>query len=361
MIISVESRHQVGVYGFRGTIAYYRAAPVHEIIMSAIAEQPGLRTSDLAKRFGLPLPACLQILHPLLATQLVLGVGANLDLTLQATPGWTPQAQLPVHLLEGDWLTLVLPQPFHGHRILGVIPADRFPFNRSDLCSDHPLADLHGCAFSAAGTYSYHISEGKVSKPGELKQGILIETSQECTAFLGTRPAIIQEDSRGSHLKIQFQGQRLNLDLNLSTDVVRPDLESLGRAAIRQQNQRMGQPAASQPFLLKRYADLTEQERATARGSLFEEVSDVRVHLHELPIRPYSQECYHAWICHLFTRNLEGKGYAQMDELPVLLDAAQKTVACPTYANPTVAELVPRLKGKSKMLAQALADWPTVS
>jgi hypothetical protein len=361
MIISVESRYQVGVYGFRGTIAYYRAAPVHEIIMSAIAEQPGLRTSDLAKRFGLPLPACLQILRPLLATQLVLGIGAGLDLALQATPGWKSQGQLPVHLLEGDWLTLVLARPFHGHRILGVIPASRFPFNRNDLRADHPLDEVHGCSFSAAGTYSYHLGEGKVSNPGELKQGILIETLKESTAFLGTRPASIQEDSRGSHLTMQFQGQRLNLELKLSTDVVRPDLESLGRAAIRQQNQRMGQPAASQPSLLKRYADLTEREKTTARGSLIEEVSDVRVHLHELPIRPFAQECYQAWINYLFTRNLESKGYAQMDELPALLDAAQKTVACPTYANPLVADLVPRLKGKNKMLAKALADWPTVS
>jgi hypothetical protein len=360
MKITIASERLVSIYGCFGTVAYYQAAPVHEIFLQAIAAQPGLRVSALTKKFGLPMPACQQLLRPLLASRLVKATGPAQDLALEVDAAATFSKQLPVHLLEDAWLVLTLPQPFHGHSVLGVIPASRFQFKPQELRPQQSLESLHGSPFSATGRYSFQIGQGKSSDELQLKQGILLETLSGTAAFLGNKPAVLHEDARGSHLTLRFAGERLRLDLTLASPVIRPDLAALGQQALRQQNQRMGLPAASEPILRKRFADLTPEEKSTARGSLSEPVQDVQVQLHDLPVLPHSQGCYHHWAAYLFEKHLQAGGYAEEGALQGHLAAALQTIGDNDFTPPTLADLTPRLNGKNKMLARALADWPTL-
>jgi hypothetical protein len=360
MKISIASKRLVSIYGCFGTVAYYQAAPVHEIFLQAIAAQPGLRVSALMKKFGLPMPACQQLLRPLLASRLVQASGPAQDPALEVEATATFSKKLPVHLLEDAWLVLTLPQPFHGHSVLGVIPASRFQFKPQELRPEQSLEPLHGSHFSATGKYSFKIGPDKNSDELQLKQGILLETLSGTAAFLGNKPAELHEDAGGSHLTLRFAGERLRLNLTLASPVIRPDLAALGQQALRQQNQRLGLPLASEPILRKRFADLTPEEKSTARGSLSEPVQDVLVQLQDLPVLPHSQGCYHHWAAYLFEKHLQAKGYAEEVALQSHLTAALQTIRSTPFTPPSLADLTPRLTGKNRMLARALADWPTL-
>lgn len=361
MKISLESEASVRVFGFLGTVAYYQAAPIHEIFLRAVVAEPGIRVSGLVKKFGLPTPACRRLLHPLLASGVLRISEAASDFAVEAKNSPPVEGQLPVHLLMDDWLLLVLAKPFYNHHVLGVIPAGRFPVDRRELEPNASLAEFHGSHFSASGTYAYQLGGGKSSDRRSLRQGVLIDTLPGSTAFLGSQRAKIIEDAHGSRLTLNFAGQRLAVDLMLSSPVIRPDLETFGQLALRQQNFRLGHPAAHAPILRKRFQDLDATEKLSARGSLSEPVRDVRVSLHDIPIMPHSEACYHTWLHYLFSRQLETHGYAQTSDLRRHLDSALATITTPTFPPPTVDDLISRLKGKGKMLARALADWPSLT
>ena len=79
MKIIIEREIGIGLYGFFGQIAHYREAPLHQVFLQAIIDQPGITLSKLVKLFGLPAPACRQVLRPLESAGLLapVGLGAN--------------------------------------------------------------------------------------------------------------------------------------------------------------------------------------------------------------------------------------------------------------------------------------------
>jgi hypothetical protein len=62
----------------------------------------------------------------------------------------------------------------------------------------------------------------------------------------------------------------------------------------------------------------------------------------------------------LFEHHLQAQGYADEPALHRHLAAGRQTIGSTPFTPPTLTDLTPRLNGKSKMLARALADWPTL-
>lgn len=386
MKISVEREINVALCGFCGQIAQYREAPLHQIFLQAIIDQPGVTLSKLVKLFGLPAPACRQILRPLETAGLVtqrlttgrltlmehlvarphqdLGLLApasfNEDPGLFAAKDNLPAGPLPVDLLEGDWLGLVTTEPFAGQRLLGVMPASRFYFNPQSVEAMPAFASLKGQAFTAVGSYDYQ-QEGRsdAHAKGSFRQGMLTSVNLEAIAFLDNLPGIISQDAQGSTLMLRHQEAGLSIDLKLHSPEVRPDLETLGLQAIRRHNGRTGEKYGTEPVLRKTFAAMSNAEKQTGRGAIYEEMGELRVKIDDLRVLPADQPSYEAWVGYGFEHRLQG--YAELAQLTKHLQDSIAFVDAQGFLKPKLPQLIARLGGKSKMFATALADWPDVS
>ena len=360
MKIVIEREINVALCGFFGQIAQYREAPLHQIFLQAIIDQPGLTLAKLVKLFGLPAPACRQVLRPLEAAGLLTPVSPGANPALYATPSATAEKSLPVDLLEGDWLGLVITEPFAGQRLLGVMPASRFNFNPQAVEAMPAFAGLIGQAFTAVGSYDYQ-QEGRndAHAKGSFRQGMLTTVNLEAIAFLVNLPGIISQDARGSTLMLRHQEAGLSIDLKLHSSEVRPDIESLGLMAIKRQNGRTGEKYGTEPVLRKTFAAMSNAEKQTGRGAIYEEMGELRVKIDDLRVLPADQPSYEAWVGYGFEQRLQG--YAQTPQLTKYLQESITFVDAQGFLKPKLPQLIERLGGKSKMFAAALADWPDVS
>ena len=360
MKIIIEREINVALCGFFGQIAQYREAPLHQIFLQAIIDQPGLTLAKLVKLFGLPAPACRQVLRPLEAAGLLTPVSPGANPALYATPSATAEKSLPVDLLEGDWLGLVITEPFAGQRLLGVMPASRFNFNPQAVEAMPAFAGLIGQAFTAVGSYDYQ-QEGRndAHAKGSFRQGMLTSVNLEAIAFLENLPGIIAQDTQGSTLMLRHQEAGLSIDLKLHSSEVRPDIESLGLMAIKRQNGRTGEKYGTEPVLRKTFAAMSNAEKQTARGAIYEEMGELRVKIDDLRVLPADQPSYEAWVGYGFEQRLQG--YAQTPQLTQYLQDSIAFVDAQGFLKPKLPQLIARLGGKSKMFAAALADWPDVS
>lgn len=360
MKIVIEREINVALCGFFGQIAQYREAPLHQIFLQAIIDQPGLTLSKLVKLFGLPAPACRQVLRPLEAAGLLAPVEAGANPSLSATPSATAEKSLPVDLLEGDWLGLVTTEPFAGQRLLGVMPASRFNFNPQSVDAMPAFASLKGQAFTAVGSYDYQ-QEGRsdAHAKGSFRQGMLTSVNLEAIAFLENLPGIISHDAQGSTLMLRHQETGLSIDLKLHSSEVRPDIETLGLQAIRRHNGRTGEKYGTEPVLRKTFAAMSNAEKQTGRGAIYEEMGELRVKIDDLRVLPADQPSYEAWVGYGFEQRLQG--YARTPQLTQYLQDSIAFVDAQGFLKPKLPQLIERLGGKSKMFAAALADWPEVS
>lgn len=360
MKIIIEREIGIGLYGFFGQIAQYREAPLHQIFLQAIIDQPGLTLSKLVKLFGLPAPACRQVLRPLEAAGLLAPVGLGANPALAATSVAMAEKSLPVDLLEGDWLALIADQPFDGQQLLGVMPASRFNFHPRSLGPEPAFASLRGQAFTAVGSFDYQ-QEGKADAhaKGSFRQGMLTAINLEAVADVARFSGIIAHDKAGSTLTLRCDEPGLSIDLKLHSSEVRPDIESLGLMAIKRQNGRTGEKYGTEPVLRKTFAAMSNVEKQTGRGAIYEEMGELRVKIDDLRVLPADQPSYEAWVGYGFEQRLQG--YAQTPQLTKYLQDSIAFVDAQGFLKPKLPQLIARLGGKSKMFAAALADWPDVS
>jgi hypothetical protein len=358
--ISIERSINVALCGFFGQIAQYREAPLHQVFLQAIIDQPGITPSKLVKLFGLPAPACRQVLRPLAAAGLLEPAAYRDDSALYATSSATAEKTLPVDLLEGDWLGLVTTEPFAGQRLLGVMPASRFNFNPQTVDAMPAFDCLRGQAFTAVGSYDYQ-QEGRTDAhaKGSFRQGMLTSVNLEAIALLDNLPGIISHDARGSTLILRHQEAGLSIDLKLHSAEVRPDIESLGLMAIKRHNGRNGEKYGTEPVLRKTFAAMSNAEKQTGRGAIYEEMGELRVKIDDLRVLPADQPSYDAWVGYGFEQRLQG--YAQTPQLTKYLQDSIAFVDAQGFLKPKLPQLIERLGGKSKIFAAALADWPDVS
>lgn len=360
MKISIEREIKVVLCGFFGQIAQYREAPLHQIFLQAIIDQPGLTLEKLVKLFGLPAPACRQVLRPLEAAGLLAPVSPGANPSLLATPAATADKSLPVDLFEGDWLGLVILEPFAGQRLLGVMPASRFNINPEFVEAMPAFASLIGQAFTAVGSYDYQQdSRNEAHTKGSFRQGMLTSVNLEAITVLDHLPGIISQDARGSTLILRNPKAWLAIDLKLHSSEIRPDLETLGLQAIRRHNGRTGEKYGTEPVLRKTFAAMSNAEKQTGRGAIYEEMGELRVKIDDLRVLPADQPSYEAWVGYGFEQRLQG--YAQTPQLTQYLQDSIAFVDAQGFLKPKLPQLIARLGGKSKMYATALADWPDVS
>lgn len=360
MKIIIEREIGIGLYGFFGQIAHYREAPLHQIFLQAIIDQPGITLSKLVKLFGLPAPACRQVLRPLESAGLLAPVGLGANPALSATSVTMAEKSLPVDLLEGDWLALIADQPFDGQQLLGVMPASRFNFHPREVGQEPAFAALQGQAFTAVGSYDYQ-QEGKpdAHAKGSFRQGMLTAIKLEAVAVVARFSGIIAHDKSGSTLTLRCDEPGLSIDLKLHSSEVRPDIESLGLMAIKRQNGRTGEKYGTEPVLRKTFAAMSNAEKQTGRGAIYEEMGELRVKIDDLRVLPADQPSYDAWVGYGFEQRLQG--YAQTPQLTKYLQDSIAFVDAQGFLKPKLPQLIERLGGKSKMFASALADWPDVS
>ena len=363
MKIIIEREVGVGLFGFFGQIAQYREAPLHQVFLQAIIDQPGVTLSKLVKLFGLPAPACRQVLRPLESAGLLATIALVADPALYASAGTEAEKSLPVDLLEGDWLALIADQPFYGQQLLGVMPAIRFNFHPRSVGPEPAIEALKGQAFSAVGSYDYR-QEGRgesrgVGEKGAFRQGLLTAVNLEVVATLDRLQGLISQDALGSTLTLRCDEPGLSIDLKLHSSEVRPDIESLGLMAIKRQNGRSGEKYGTEPVLRKTFAAMSNAEKQTGRGAIYEEMGELRVKIDDLRVLPADQPSYEAWVGYGFEQRLQG--YAQTPQLTKYLQDSIAFVDAQGFLKPKLPQLIERLGGKSKMFAAALADWPDVS
>lgn len=360
MKIVIEREVEIGLYGFFGQIAQYREAPLHQIFLQAIIDQPGLTISKLVKLFGLPAPACRQVLRPLESAGLLATMTPSGDPELWATSAARADKALPVVLLEGDWLALIAQEPFYGQQLLGVMPATRFNFAVRSVGPAKDVEILKGQTFTAVGHYEYHQKEGATTQiKGSFAQGILIGVNPEAVARLQTFPGTIVENASGGTLTLRHAETGLNLDLQLSSSEIRPDLDTLGLIAIRRHNGRTGEKYGTEPVLQKTFAVMSPLEKQTGRGAIYEEVGDLRVKIDDLRVLPADQPSYDAWVGYGFEQRLSG--YVQPPMLTRYLQESIAFIDAPGFLKPKLPQVIERLGGKSKMFATGLADWPDIT
>ena len=360
MKIVIEREVGIGLHGFFGQIAQYREAPLHQIFLQAIINQPGLTLSKMVKLFGLPAPACRQVLRPLEAAGLLAPVGLGANPALSATSVTMAEKSLPVDLLEGDWLALIADQPFYGQQLLGVMPASRFNFHPQSVEPEPAIESLKGQAFSAVGSYDYQ-QEGRADAhaKGSFRQGMLTSVNLEGVATLNRLAGLVSHDALGSTLTLRHDQPGFSLDLKLHSSEVRSDIESLGLMAIRRHNGRTGEKYGTEPVLRKTFEAMSKAEKQTGRGAIYEEMGELRVKIDDLRVLPADQPSYEAWVDYGFEQRLQG--YAQAPQLLKHLQESIAFVDAQGFLKPKLPQVIERLSGKSKIYASALADWPDVS
>jgi len=360
MKIVIEREVGIGLHGFFGQIAQYREAPLHQIFLQAIINQPGLTLSKMVKLFGLPAPACRQVLRPLESAGLLAPVALVADPALYANAGTEAEKSLPVDLLEGDWLALIADQPFYGQRLLGVMPASRFNFHHQSVGPEPAIESLKGQAFSAVGSYDYQ-QEGRADAhaKGSFRQGMLTSVNLEGVATLDRLSGLVSHDALGSTLTLRHDQPGFSLDLKLHSSEVRSDIESLGLMAIRRHNGRTGEKYGTEPVLRKIFEAMSNAEKQTGRGAIYEEMGELRVKIDDLRVLPADQPSYEAWVDYGFEQRLQG--YAQAPQLLKHLQESIAFVDAQGFLKPKLPQVIERLSGKSKIYASALADWPDVS
>lgn len=360
MKIIIEREVGIGLYGFFGQIAQYREAPLHQVFLQAIIDQPGITLSKLVKLFGLPAPACRQVLRPLESAGILAPVALVADPALYAPSVPTAEKSLPVDLLEGDWLALIADQPFYGQQLLGVMPASRYNFHYQSVRPEPAIESLKGQAFSAVGSYNYR-QEGRADAHanGSFRQGMLTSVNLEGVATINRLSGLVSHDALGSTLTLRHDQPSLSIDLKLHSSEVRPDIESLGLLAIRQHNGRTGEKYGTEPVLRKAFAAMSNAEKQTGRGAIYEEIGELRVKIDDLRVLPADQPSYEAWVGYGFEQRLQG--YAQTPQLMKHLQESIAFVDAQGFLKPKLPQLIERLSGKSKMFATALADWPNLS
>ena len=360
MKIIIEREVGIGLYGFFGQIAQYREAPLHQVFLQAIINQPGITLSKLVKLFGLPAPACRQVLRPLESAGLIAPVALGADPALHASSVTVAEKSLPVDLLEGDWLALIADQPFYGQQLLGVMPASRFNFQPRAVRPEPTFEALQGQAFSAVGSYDYQ-QEGRADAhaKGSFRQGMLTSINLEGVATVERFGGIIAHDNAGSTLTLRCDEPGLSVDLKLHSSEVRPDIESLGLLAIRRHNGRTGEKYGTEPVLRKAFTAMSNAEKQTGRGAIYEEIGELRVKIADLRVLPADQPSYEAWVGYGFEQRLQG--HAQTPQLMKHLQESIAFVDAQGFLKPKLPQLIERLSGKSKMFATALADWPNLS
>ena len=360
MKIVIEREVGIGLHGFFGQIAQYREAPLHQIFLQAIIDQPGLTLSKMVKLFGLPAPACRQVLRPLESAGLLAPVALVADPALYASAGTEAEKSLPVDLLEGDWLALIANQPFYGQQLLGVMPASRFNFHPQSVEPEPAIESLKGQAFSAVGSYDYQ-QEGRADAhaKGSFRQGMLTSVNLEGVATLNRLAGLVSHDALGSTLTLRHDQPGFSLDLKLHSSEVRSDIESLGLMAIRRHNGRTGEKYGTEPVLRKTFEAMSNAEKQTGRGAIYEEMGELRVKIDDLRVLPADQPSYEAWVGYGFEQRLQG--YAQAPQLLKHLQESIAFVDAQGFLKPKLPQVIERLSGKSKIYASALADWPDVS
>jgi hypothetical protein len=360
MKIVIEREVGIGLHGFFGQIAQYREAPLHQIFLQAIIDQPGLTLSKMVKLFGLPAPACRQVLRPLESAGLLAPVALVADPALYASAGTEAEKSLPVDLLEGDWLALIADQPFYGQQLLGVMPASRFNFHPQSVEPEPAIETLKGQAFSAVGSYDYQ-QEGRADAhaKGSFRQGMLTSVNLEGVATLNRLAGLVSHDALGSTLTLRHDQPGFSLDLKLHSSEVRSDIESLGLMAIRRHNGRTGEKYGTEPVLRKTFEAMSNAEKQTGRGAIYEEMGELRVKIDDLRVLPADQPSYEAWVGYGFEQRLQG--YAQAPQLLKHLQESIAFVDAQGFLKPKLPQVIERLSGKSKIYASALADWPDVS
>ena len=360
MKIVIEREVGIGLHGFFGQIAQYREAPLHQIFLQAIIDQPGLTLSKMVKLFGLPAPACRQVLRPLESAGLLAPVALVADPALYASAGTEAEKSLPVDLLEGDWLALIADQPFYGQQLLGVMPASRFNFHPQSVEPEPAIESLKGQAFSAVGSYDYQ-QEGRADAhaKGSFRQGMLTSVNLEGVATLNRLAGLVSHDALGSTLTLRHDQPGFSLDLKLHSSEVRSDIESLGLMAIRRHNGRTGEKYGTEPVLRKTFEAMSNAEKQTGRGAIYEEMGELRVKIDDLRVLPADQPSYEAWVGYGFAQRLQG--YAQAPQLLKHLQESIAFVDAQGFLKPKLPQVIERLSGKSKIYASALADWPDVS
>ena len=360
MKIVIEREVGIGLHGFFGQIAQYREAPLHQIFLQAIINQPGLTLSKMVKLFGLPAPACRQVLRPLESAGLLAPVALVADPALYASAGTEAEKSLPVDLLEGDWLALIADQPFYGQQLLGVMPASRFNFHPQSVEPEPAIESLKGQAFSAVGSYDYQ-QEGRADAhaKGSFRQGMLTSVNLEGVATLNRLAGLVSHDALGSTLTLRHDQPGFSLDLKLHSSEVRSDIESLGLMAIRRHNGRTGETYGTEPVLRKTFEAMSNAEKQTGRGAIYEEMGELRVKIDDLRVLPADQPSYEAWVGYGFAQRLQG--YAQAPQLLKHLQESIAFVDAQGFLKPKLPQVIERLSGKSKIYASALADWPDVS
>ena len=360
MKIVIEREVGIGLHGFFGQIAQYREAPLHQIFLQAIINQPGLTLSKMVKLFGLPAPACRQVLRPLESAGLLAPVALVADPALYASAGTEAEKSLPVDLLEGDWLALIADQPFYGQRLLGVMPASRFNFHHQSVGPEPAIESLKGQAFSAVGSYDYQ-QEGRADAhaKGSFRQSMLTSVNLEGVATLDRLSGLVSHDALGSTLTLRHDQPGFSLDLKLRSSEVRSDIESLGLMAIRRHNGRTGEKYGTEPVLRKTFEAMSNAEKQTGRGAIYEEMGELRVKIDDLRVLPADQPSYEAWVDYGFEQRLQG--YAQSPQLIKHLQESIAFVDAQGFLKPKLPQVIERLSGKSKIYASALADWPDVS
>jgi hypothetical protein len=360
MKIVIEREVGIGLHGFFGQVAQYREAPLHQIFLQAIIDQPGLTLSKMVKLFGLPAPACRQVLRPLESAGLLAPVALVADPALYPSAGTEAEKSLPVDLLEGDWLALIADQPFYGQQLLGVMPASRFNFQPRVVRPEPAFEALQGQAFSAVGSYDYQ-QEGRADAhaKGSFRHGMLTAVNLEVVATLDRLSGLVSHDTLGSTLTLRHDQPGFSLDLKLHSSEVRSDIESLGLMAIRRHNGRTGEKYGTEPVLRKTFAGMSNAEKQTGRGAIYEEMGELRVKIDDLRVLPADQPSYEAWVDYGFEQRLQG--YAQAPQLLKHLQESIAFVDAQGFLKPKLPQVIERLSGKSKIYASALADWPDVS
>lgn len=360
MKIVIEREVGIGLYGFFGQIAQYREAPLHQIFLQAIIDQPGITLTGLVKVFGLPAPACRQVIRPLESAGLLAPMGLGADPALYANSVSVAEKSLPVDLLEGDWLALIADQPFDGHQLLGVMPASRFNFHPRGLGPKPGFASLQGQAFTAVGSFDYQ-QDGKsdAKAKGSFRQGMLTAINLEAVADVARFSGLIAHDKAGSTLNLRCDQPGLAMDLELRSSEVRPDIETLGMHAIHRHNGRTGEKYGTEPVLRKNFTAMSPIEKQTGRGAIYEEIGELRVKIADLRVLPANQLSYDAWVGYGFEQRLQG--YAQTAQLTKHLQDSIAFVDAQGFLKPKLPQLIEQLRGKSKMFAAALSDWPDVT
>lgn len=363
MKIVIEREAGICLYGFFGQIAQYREAPLHQVFLQAIIDQPGITLSKLVKLFGLPAPACRQVLRPLESAGLLAPVAPVADPALYASSVTIAEKSLPVDLLEGDWLALVANQPFYGQQLLGVMPASRFNFQPRVVRAEPAFESLQGQAFTAVGSYRYQ-QEGRnegqsVREAGSFRQGMLTSVNLEKVATMERFAGIIAHDNAGSTLTLRCDEPGLSVDLKLHSSEVRSDIDELGLMAIKRHNGRSGEKYGTEPVLRKTFEAMSKAEKQTGRGAIYEEMGELRVKIDDLRVLPADQPSYEAWVGYGFEQRLQG--YAQAPQLLKHLQESIAFVDAQGFLKPKLPQVIERLSGKSKIYASALADWPDVS